>query len=67
MLTKPARAQMFDTGLAIFLPAIEAEEALDRIIYDWYSFLLDDSWSPEDSDFYDMLEPIIREHGELDD
>lgn len=66
-MTKPSRAQLFDTGLSIFLPSVEREEVLDRIIYDWYAYLRDESWSPEDSDFYDMLEPIIRVKGELDD
>lgn len=59
--------EIFDAGLRIFLPFVP-EEAIDTVLMQWYDAVTENDWDTvSESDYYDMLEPVLRANGEIDD
>ena len=58
---------LFDAALSIFLRYVP-EDQIDTAIEAWYAAFDHYDWDTEDeSNYYDMLEPIMRKRGYLDD
>jgi hypothetical protein len=59
--------EIFDAGLNIFLKYVP-EEAIDSVLLHWYDVVTAQDWDTvEESDYYDMLRPVLVANGELDD
>jgi hypothetical protein len=59
--------EVFDGALNIFLKYVP-EEDIDTVLMQWYDVVSEGDWDTQaDSDYYDMLEPVLRANGEIDD
>lgn len=60
---------LFDEALKVFLPHVP-EDKIDEVLFDWYAQCCAEygyTLKVEQSDYYDLLRPVLVEKGMIDD
>lgn len=60
---------LFDDGLKVFLKYVPEDE-IDSVLFDWYAQCCAEYghyFKPDQSDYYDLLRPVLVQKGFIDD